>query len=175
MVEDEIWVPVNEYEDILQVSNFGNVRTLTRDIPVNGGVRVEKGRDCSKRLKKNGYLQIAVRLGDRKRKWFLVHRLVAKAFIPNPLNLPQVNHKDGNKQNNELSNLEWCTSSDNQYHALKAGLCSNEESHYKAKLTVEQVKSIRSSKDSSRIEAAKYGVDRGTIKAIRNFKTWKYV
>lgn len=59
---------------------------------------------------------------DNKRKSILVHRLVALAFIPNPDNLPCVNHKDGNKHNNNVSNLEWCTRSHNTQHALINGL-----------------------------------------------------
>lgn len=172
----EIWKTVKNYEGYLEVSNYGKVRTVDRKVPHGySGVANIKGRMCSLRLKLNGYLQVSLRLGDRNRKWFLVHRMVAEAFLPNPNNLPQVNHKDGNKKNNADNNLEWCTSSENQNHAVKLGLCSNEESHYKAKLTVEQVKLIRASSDSSRIEGLKYNVDRSTIKAIRNFKTWKYV
>lgn len=172
----EQWRQVGGYEEFLEVSNLGNVRTVARQIPLNGGLRYFKSIQCKLCLKRNGYFQVAVRLGGKdKRKWFLVHRIVALAFIPNPENLPQINHKDGNKTNNTVSNLEWCNSSHNQNHAVKMGLCSNEESHYKAKLTASEVREIRASNDSSKVAGEKYGVDKSTVKAIRRFKTWKYV
>lgn len=75
----------------------------------------------------NNYLQIVVRLKGKnsKSKVLKIHREVAKAFIPNPNNLPQVNHKDGNKTNNCVSNLEWCTNKENTMHAFKTGLAKN--------------------------------------------------
>lgn len=175
-MKSEIWKPVEGYEAFIEVSNLGRVRTVTRAIPLNGGVRIYPSQICTQRLKKNGYFQISVRLGPGNgRKWFLVHRLVAKAFIENPFGLPQVNHKDGNKQNNVDDNLEWCDESYNQNHAVKMGLCKNEERHYKVKLTREQVLAIRESTDPSGIEALKHGVSRSTVKCIRRRKTWKYV
>lgn len=178
----EIWKSVENYEGILEVSNFGNVRTLTRIVKTNvvnqSGYcctveKTIKGKLCSLRQKK-GYLQIAVRTPG-KRHWLLVHRLVAKAFLSEIKDKPKINHKDGNKENNHVDNLEWCTDSENQVHALKMGLCKNEEKHYKAKLTKEKVNEIRNSKDSSTVEALKYGVHKSTIKSIRKYKTWKYV
>lgn len=85
----EIWKKVDEE---LEVSNYGNVRLL------NGKVlkQSKNGR---------GYLRL-----NRHNKTILVHRLVAQAFIPNPDNLPEVNHKDENKENNNVDNLEWCNS-----------------------------------------------------------------
>lgn len=68
-------------------------------------------------ITKKGYLRV-----DLKGKGYSVHRLVAMAFIPNPLNKPQVNHIDGNKNNNNVKNLEWCTNSENQKHAVANGL-----------------------------------------------------
>ena len=78
-----------------------------------------------------GYLIIQLyKQGKRKTK--AIHRLVANAFIDDPLNKPQVNHKDGNKQNNNISNLEWCTQSENNFHAYKMGLKKTTEKNRKA-------------------------------------------
>ena len=68
---------------------------------------------------RNGYFSYIIKLPNGKRKRCTAHRLVATAYIPNPLGLPQVNHIDGNKLNNSLENLEWCTAKENQRHAIE--------------------------------------------------------
>ena len=99
------------------------------------------------RKNKFGYLQLNFSKNDGtgKSDTILVHRLVAMTFIPNPNNLPEVNHKDGNKQNNCVDNLEWCGYSENGKHAYKIGLqqAQKGENHVKAKLTLNQVKQIK--------------------------------
>jgi len=175
----EIWKSVKGYDGILEVSNMGNVRTLDRIVSGLGfrgskTYKLLKGKHLSQSLKKNGYFQIAIRT-PKSRRWFTVHGLVARAFIENPLNLPQINHKDGNKQNNNHWNLEWNTASQNQNHAVRTGLCSTEESHYKAKLTVEDIRKIRKENDLHWKIAEKYGVSRSTITSIKSRKSWKYV
>ena len=105
----EIWKDVKDYVGYYQVSNLGRIKSLPR----NGTINTEK--ILKPNIIKNGYCQVCLQK-DGKRKYEKVHRLVAETFIPNTNNLPQVNHKDGNKQNNNANNLEWCSVSYNQLH-----------------------------------------------------------
>lgn len=107
---EEIWIDINGYEGVYQVSNLGNVKSLSRDIRVSdklGGHRKKKESLLKFDVCKNGYLRVNLNK-DGIGKHFLVHRLVAEAFLPNPQKLPQVNHKDENKTNNRVDNIEWC-------------------------------------------------------------------
>lgn len=109
------------------------------------------------------------------------HRLVAQAFIPNPDNKPQVNHIDGNKFNNHVSNLEWVTSSENIQHALINGLKKSGENNYLSVLTNEQVKWLRAvykpyDKEFGAIPLArKFGVSEQTIRVAIRGKHYKFI
>jgi hypothetical protein len=116
----EIWKDINGYEGYYQISNKGNVRSVDRF----DGVHDRAGTVIKQSLKPNGYLQVGLRKHNQ-RKWVGVHRLVAIHFIDNPENKPQVNHIDGNKQNNTVENLEWVTQEENQQHAIRTGLRKN--------------------------------------------------
>ena len=120
----EIWKDIQGYEGLYQVSNLGRVKSLGRFIEsrLKGVDKVWKAERILKTCKRtNGYIGVGLRKNG-KGKNFNIHRLVAIAFLDNPENKPQVNHIDGNKKNNNVSNLEWVTNSENQKHAYKHGL-----------------------------------------------------
>ena len=110
----EIWKDFMGY----RVSNFGRVKSFKTKPRIMKPVLVSKG-----------YLHVML-CKDSKVKWFSIHRLVALTFIPNPEEKPQVNHRDGHKLNNHVSNLEWCTRSENQRHAAKLGLLKSGADNY---------------------------------------------
>lgn len=125
----------------------------------------------------NGYLTVDL-FHNTVRERVLVHRLVAIAFIPNPENKPFVNHIDGNKQNNCVENLEWCTPSENSIHAIETNLSAKGSGKTLAKLTEADVLEIQEAFEQGvkdYVLAEKYGVTSGVISSIRLGKTWKHV
>lgn len=161
----EIWKRwLHNYE----VSSDGRIRNVTN------------GRILKQRIRSNGYADITVTLGSREsRKTFKVHRIVAQVFLPNPDNLPQINHKDGNKLNNSISNLEWCDQSHNIQEAFRTGLMHGHgivgSKNSNAKLDDDKVIYIRSSNASNKELAKQFGVSPNSISQIRLGKTWKHL
>lgn len=117
----EKWKDIPDFEGSYQISNLGNVISLERYVNHIGGKRIEKRKNLKKTLSNNGYFVVNLWKHNVKIQ-LLIHRLVAQSFISNPNNLSCVNHKDGNKLNNCVSNLEWCTYQENNIHALNNGL-----------------------------------------------------
>lgn len=107
----EEWKDVQGYEGKYQISNSGNLRSV-----FNGFIRERKNLDNG-----HGY-RYAMLKGKSKPKNMYIHRMVAQAFIPNEFSLPEVNHIDGDKNNNHIDNLEWVTSSENTQHGIREGL-----------------------------------------------------
>ena len=114
---EEVWKDIPGYEGLYQASNLGKIRSL--DKLTKGGnqygcqfITKKRGRILKEYFNKSGYKQVTL-VVNNKAKRFILHRLVAKTFIPNPNNLPQINHKDEDKTNNCAKNLEWCTCSYN--------------------------------------------------------------
>ena len=132
----------------------------------------------------SGYCSVRTTIGSRKNKiHILIHKAVAYTFLDNPYDLPEVNHKDGDKENNHIDNLEWCTSHDNQQHKYDIGLFDKTlisgENNHNSKLTFKDVEYIRenyikgSSEFGIRAMAKKFSVSHPTILAIIRYETWK--
>lgn len=171
IVEGEIFMDIPEYEGLYQISNYGNIKSFKEHI---------SGQYLQPTPDKDGYPQIGLRDTDSKRKWFRISRLVAGCFIPNPYNLPFINHKDVDVSNNYYENLEWCTHQYNNKYAFTNGNQDNScEKNPSTKLSNEKVKEIyitAMSGSYSEPQLAKmYNVTRSIINGIRLKYSWSKV
>ena len=115
---EEIWKPIVGYEGYYEVSNLGRVRSMDKYVNTKGdSKRIRNGR-VLKGILCHNYVWVTLSKDNLKSKK-RVHRLVAEAFIPNPDNLPCVNHKDENRSNNSIENLEWCTTEYNNNYGTR--------------------------------------------------------
>lgn len=140
----EIWKPTELYFPHIEVSNFGRVRSTARVAQSSNGIcQTRRGQLLSPYLAKNGYLTIAAKVGDERKK-ALVHRLVAHAFVEGYEDNLTVNHIDGNKTNNFYLNLEWVTLSDNSVKEWETGLIDiRGEKHPSFKISDDEVRDIK--------------------------------
>lgn len=123
----ERWLDIEGYEGLYQVSSCGRVKSLG-----NGNSNNSKERFLKPKKNSDGYIHVDL-YKEGNGKNFKIHRLVAQAFIPNPENLPQINHKNEIKTDNYVSNLEWCTSQYNtDYSKSKKVLCVETNKVYKS-------------------------------------------
>lgn len=170
----DVWKTViyqgKQYQE-LEVSNTGKLRN------VNTGTVYKQ---C---INKNGYYQVCVSLGHKGKKTFRIHKVVAETFISNPNNKPIPNHKDGNKLNNNVFNLEWSTDKENTRHAWNNGLCMARKGVKQCnfKLTEEEVRYIKNNyipkheEFGCRALARKFNVDHMQISRIVNNKSYTNV
>ncbi len=134
--QKEIWIKIIELNCYYEISSLGNVKSVSRAVKSSvqkNGFRITKEKIKPSQDNGKGYKQLYVQI-NRKRILFYVHRLVAKYFIENPLNLPEVNHIDGNKSNNSFRNLEWVTRKENVNHAFDIGLMKNRKTGKRIKV-----------------------------------------
>lgn len=174
-MEVEIWKDIDGYSGKYQISNFGNVKSLDR-VDKLGRKKTGINRKISK--EQDGYSYINLIGDDSKTKSYFIHRLVAGAFEIGGSEKIQINHIDGNKNNNHVSNLEWVTASENSIHALKTGLRKSGEDHPFAKLSNTQVleipKLVEAGYSLKKISVL-YGVAYGTLKNAARKSKWKYL
>ena len=168
----EVFEDLKGYEDSYQISDSGRVFTKRRLV----GNHIYYGRELVPKLTRDGYLKVTLSKNNKCKAYYL-HRLVATQFLNNTSNLPQVNHIDGNKLNNNVTNLEWCTKGENQNHAVRTGLMQRGQDRPSAKLTEAQVLDIYKLKGILRAKdiADRYGVSKNTINCILRGSKWKYL
>lgn len=169
-MENEIWLPVKNFESRFIISNYGRIISI--------GGRHKGQKLLTPHLSKLGYYETQLRMKPLNRK-VRVHTLVAETFLikPNEIDIC-VNHKDGNKLNNYVGNLEWISNGDNVKHAVRIGLFNIKgENHPNSKLTKEDVIKIRSLYPSNtHLQIAKmYGMCRRQIGDIINRKNWGWL
>ena len=144
----------------LTINGYGNIL-----VGSDGSIIAKKGKMTPNATNSKGYLR--VHIGNRH---YAVHRLVALAFIDNPENLPQVNHKDGDKHNNSVSNLEWCTNVENKRHAVQNNLISS-------KVSPDDARSIRSMYTTGKYTyadiGALYGLSYSMVGYIVRGDSWR--
>jgi NUMOD4 motif/HNH endonuclease len=161
---NEQFKPIVGWEDRYEVSSLGRIVSYCR------------GKSFKKLTPtKDGYLIVTL-CRDGRTETELVSRLVAKAFVPNPSNRPDVNHEDGHKHNNRADNLEWVTKLENNRHAIRMGLTQiNGSDNPNARLSSKDILRIRKSKKPLRRLARIFGVHFGHIWNIQKRKRWAHV
>lgn len=165
---NEIWKPVVGFEGLYEVSNLGQVRSLDRQ--TRGGFK--PSRILKPQTQWTGYTQVGLTRPGQRQQYKKIHVLVAEAFLPNPDNKPQMNHKNGIRNDNRLENLEWVTISENHKHAFrelgkKPSRAALGKPSPRRKLSKEQVEAIRSDTRSQTAIAEDYGVSQQTISNVK--------
>ena len=172
----EVWKDISGYEGIYQVSNTGRIKSLSRRVP---GLNTNTEIILKPHTDKDGYLIVGLH-NHGKSSNKKISRLVAQAFIPNPDNLPEVNHKDENKKNNNAENLEWCTTRYNLTYGNRLN-CSRGTNNSKHKLTEKQVLEIKRTYVKGDLQfgqsalARQYNVSHQSIALIVKGKSWKHL
>ena len=177
-VQEEEWKAIPDTQNRYEISNLSRVKSNSFMRYHGFSATKTKPLILKQYILKIGYPSVRFSFNS-KTKGIYIHRRVAKAFIPNPENKPQVNHKDGNKLNNAISNLEWVTHQENSIHAHDTGLHYSQkgEEHCRAILTESQVLEIRKEckENQSIFLAKKYNVHPATISAIKQYRSWKHL
>lgn len=156
----ELWTPLADYEDKYLINTSGVIKRIIDDVALK------------QRMGNLGYKTVYI-----GRRLVFVHRLLAKTFIPNPHNKPQVNHINGVKGDNRIENLEWVTHSENCKHAFDTGLKVSVKGEHcgRSKLTKIQVEEILSSKLKNRELATIYKISIQHVRHLKKGRSWKVI
>lgn len=171
----EIWLDIKEFEGCYQISSEGRVRSLDRFVNCNTGKKFIKGIILKPVKDPNGYAHVSLQNGKIK-KTAKIHILVSKHFLKEIENKPEINHIDGNKLNNKLSNLEYCSRKENEEHCYALGLKKTGENRVNAKLTFETAKFIKESYGTLTAKqlADMFKVSESTVWHCAKGRTWNY-
>ena len=173
-LDGEVWKSIPNYENLYEISNKGRIKSLIRDTRT---WKIRKESIKIPRGVKDDYMKIVL-AKEAETRWFIIHRLVAEAFILNPNNYPFVNHINGKKDDNRVENLEWCTASMNIKHAVRMGLSNPvKNGRSKSKISFEIAEKIRIfAKENYHLSQKEignqFGVSREIAKDIINHKNW---
>lgn len=174
-----MWKPVPGLTGV-SASEDGRIRVLSYQTLIRQSFwRTIPERITFGGLGNHGYMEIRIQQ-DTRSMLYLIHRLIALTFIPNPMNKPEVNHKDGNKTNNMTSNLEWTTESEQRLHAYRLGLQprplgSRSTTAILCESDIPDIRKRLEVGESQLLIAIDYGVNRSVIGDIKLGRTWKHV
>lgn len=186
-VKGEVWRPVVGWEGLYSISNLGRVRREMREVIHRNQAESFEMTYPAKILKAHpdsrGYPQVCLngKHFNKKKRVARVHRLVAEAFLENPENKPQVNHKDSNTMNPHVENLEWCTASENQIHSYGQGVrqilrgTSSGMNKHDIPTVIAVYKEAKAKTMSQEKIGKKYGIPQITVSNILTKKTWSHV
>ncbi len=168
------WKPIPDYEGFYEVSDDGQVRSVDRIIITKAGVkRKQEGKLLSQAKDKDGYPKVQLNKEGKGKTW-LIHKLVSLAFLENTDSKPCVNHKNGVKTDNNVSNLEWATVKENTIHMYEKLNTGRTQ-----KLTASNIREIKKllseGKMSGAAIAREFGVDRSQIYRIKSGHIWGYI
>lgn len=174
--QNEFWKWVVNYTNLYEVSSLGRVKSVSKTIGITKFKRL-KSRILKPHISQVGYRSVGL-THNMKGLTHTIHSMVAKAFIPNPENKRTVNHKDGNKLNNRLYNLEWNTDYENIHHAIDTGLHNQlGENGHTSRLKEFQVLEIREKCKTlpHKVIAKEYGIANSCVSAINIRRIWKHI
>lgn len=171
---NEEWRDIEGYEGVYQISNLGRVKSLDRMVGHNkGGKKLIRGKLKRAHIAKNGYPMLNLSNKNRQESVYL-HRILGKTFLPNPRRLETINHKDGNKENFDLSNLEWASHSENISHAYRTGL--RKPTRILDDCIVLSIITFAHKRHTSQQSLANcFGVTRSCVQSIVRRNTWKHM